>query len=602
MAQLFYDSTKPFPKNLDGTLAKRCDHAGVISNNGKYIIWTEQDSYGTPYNKMAKLIFPEEEIEPINYKTLKKECKTDPWLDMSRPRSKRKLLNKLLKVYSYLGLTYVDATRSVIISNEVDTACWGNTHGNKEFVLINPYIIKYGTVRQIAFVLQHEFMHRALYRGRKHLKDTFLVNVVLDICINALLARNDLNKIEKNATNSCRWLYPKESRENVLALCNSSLKTGEVNKLPSHLQKIWKEIYGDNPSNGKRILPYLKATPEDLYFRLKPHVDQSWHDCLLPICLGGQNPFGHDEETEEGNQSRIIEIPGIGEIILHDAESNDIPSAQDKRLDNDIRKSLLPAKYRRGGKYSNQKTSWWDNVKRDPEDIHNEDLSEYAKRIKTEKMLEDLVGRVTRDYVNDVNQEVIPKILTDEGVTLATIGFCPPNYPFYFNQEGETGKRRCVVFFDLSPSMTNFFAYIAGICKRLEDIMDMVFARNNVKEPGRLAFAGDVKELTEKEIEEMSEGKLKAGCSTSFDSVLKYCNEKIDTADVDCCLIFTDGESSFEETTGREFIDRGKNMYRIYIIEEYDNRDIVESCLDKLPGSSFTLKVPRTDKKITWIK
>lgn len=594
MPQLFHDSAKPFPKSVDGTDAIKCDSRGVTSSNGKYITWTKQDRYGQTYNEIAKLLFPEEEIEPINYKSLKKECKNDPWLDMSRSNSKRKLHNKLLKVYAHLGLSYLDATKTVIISSAVDTACWGNTLTNKEFVLINPFIVKYGSLRQISFILQHEFMHRALYRGRKHLKDEFLTNVVLDICINVLLARNDRGSLDSNSFRACRWLYPPESREDILALCNSSLKDVELSKLPGHLQKLWRELYGDN-CHLKRLLPSLKFTPEDLYFRLKPHIEESWRQEVLSISMGGHNPFGH---ADKDGENKIVNISGIGDIILHDADSNDMPSAKDKRIDSDIRKSLIPPKFRGGSKYCNVRTSWWDQTKRDPEDIHNEDLSEYAKRIKTEKIIEDLVGRVARDYVSDVNQEIVPKILTDEGVMLASIGFCPPDYPFFFNKDGLTGKRRCVVFMDLSPSMDGFFAYIAGICKRLEDIMDMVFARNNTGQPGKLAFAGDVKELTDQEVKDMAEGKLQAGCSTSFDAVLEYCNEKIDTADVDACVIFTDGESSFKEETGQEFIKRGKNMYRVYITNEQDNRETITSSLDSLPGLSFTLRVPKTDAKV----
>lgn len=592
MATLLWDIDKAFPKSHDGTPAVRCKMNGDPASSGRCIKWTE-DHNGNIVTRFAKLLIPEEKIEPINYDVLRESCDgEDPCLDLSNGRRKKKLENKLLRVYAKLGLNYLDAVKSVIVTPVVDTAAWcKHLSSNKEYVLINPYIVRYGKVADIAWVLRHEFMHRALYRGRNNLTNPELRNIVLDICINAILARDETDHLDVYSVKTCQWIYPPESCKNLLALTNCSITQKELAGLSVQHRKMWQEIYEKDRYNRLPNLEYV--TPEDLYFRLKVDFGPEEKKIIQAFCFSGENPFGHSDNPDEN----ILDIPNIGKVIIHDPEIG-IPTERTKRLERDVRKSFIPIKYKNLKRYSNSKTKFWDQTIVDPEDVDNKDLAEYSKKIQTEKMIEDFAGNIAKNYISGTSSDLYPDILTDEGNMLAVIGCCPPKFPFYFNREDWTGRRRIVIFLDLSQSMSTYMAYIAGIAKRLEDIMEITFARNNDGEKGVLAFAGDVRELTEEEFADMGNEKILKGWSTSFDSVVEYCNDKIRTSDVDCILIFSDGKSSLTEENIRKFNSLGKKMYRVYFRPDtYDGKDVTSS-LDELNGESTTLRVPKTDQKI----
>ncbi len=420
----------------------------------------------------------------------------------------------------------------------------------------------------------------------------------MDICINAILARTDKSRINKQFYDLCSWIYPTDSRTTILALCNPSITSEELRKLPVDQRELWKELYANLDSNEKAFLPSIThITPEDLYFRLKPQWDSNSQSVCVAVLDGGLNPFGRQKEKKDGSDNTVTLQKG-GQGTTRDPDSPDIPSSAERRMEAEIKRSLLPKRLRFGGGACNIATDYWEECFRDPEEVDNSDLSEYAKKIHTQKMIEDLAGDMTKALVPGTTHDVYPKMLTEEGTLLACLGMKPPNFPFFLNMEGDQGKKRLVAFFDLSPSMEHFFQYMAYLCGILENDLDMVFARNDDGDAGMLSFAGSIKELTSSEFEDMKKGNLIAGCSTSFDEVVAYCNEKIDTDDVDAVLVFTDGESCLSEENIQEFRAREKNMYRVYMIDEHDEREQVESDLDVLPGESFTLRLPKTDASV----
>jgi hypothetical protein len=304
----------------------------------------------------------------------------------------------------------------------------------------------------------------------------------------------------------------------------------------------------------------------------------------------GMNPFGDTKDE--------VVLPGNRTIILRQ-EANDIGSDVSRRVETAIRKQLVPKRFRHinWGDYCDCRTDFWDKYIIQPEDIYSEDLEEYAKKIHTNKIIEDVAGRVAEDFRDDVVEEPWPEVLTEDGTMMAVLGFRPPAFPFYQNVKGTFGKKRVVVFYDLSPSMTLFFPYMCRMTDYLENNMDMFFARNVVGDPGVIAFAGSIQELTKEQIADMRKGNLECGWSTCYDELVEYCIDKINTAEVDAIICFTDGESGVSAENIERFNQTGKTMYRVYFTEDqkYNKDRIVESDLDLLKGTSFTIRAPRTD-------
>lgn len=612
MSDLKHNINCPFPVSYDGTAAVKCDKWGIPNPKGRWITWQillPNDTF--PSTKIAKLFDPLSKIKALDYAEMRKLVDNEPRFNPKLSKYRAKMQAKITAIYGRLGIAYTDALNSTSPSKEIDTACWGVTHDGKEFILINPYMLMFK--RQWAsYLLQHECMHKAFYRGRENMSDQFLKNVVLDICINRILAATPSGKQSSSWLKFCEWVYPPESKKSVLALCNASLTKKDLNALervnPAYVI-IWKEIYEKekgyiNVGVGKKGKPKKKKiegmlsfkikdlSPDDLYFRLKRQLTKEDLEALKSPLDGGSNPFGQ--------RTKAINAGGGHVIKLRD-EINHTPPEQSNRIENALRKMLVPKRFRgiAWRQFSDCRTEWWDKHLVDPKDIHDEDLDKYVRKIRTNKIMDNVVGRVTEAFKIQVVNQIYPYHLSEDGILLASLGFHPPHFPFYQNLNGPEGKRRVIVMFDLSPSTYYFWPYMAYMTDAFEDYMDITFARNAKGDPGVMTFAGSIKMLSRKELNAMKKGELEVGYSTCFDSVIEYCNEEVKTKDVDTLIIFTDGESDLSDTNADEFNRSGKRAFRIYMnLDDKNNPSRgkpIESSLDKLNGTSYTLLLRRSD-------
>lgn len=611
--QLTHNAKSPWPVSYDGKKAQRCDKSGRNSVRGRYIKWEIQDQ-GQVIVQIAKLVKPKQIIQPIDLDVVKKAVETDPKYNTRLPRAKARIRTRLNKIYGKMGINYIDARNITSVTTKVETACWGTgPKPEDEFILCNPYFFLQRQ-KWAEFLLRHEVMHRAIYRGRKHLANKKLRNVVFDICINRILSVNPNGKQNQSWLEFCQWVYPEESRKTVLALCNASITPEELSYLRNQVNPvyadIWEELYtvepkqiimATNPRNGRLMRQKVgggflnkitSMNPDDLYFRLKKELNQDDEEALSGFGQdAGLNPFGdNDEDT--------ITLPDGTVIILRD-EANDIAGEASKRVEAAVRKHLVPKRFRgiNWSSYQDHRTQWWDNWVKKPEDIYDPDLDKYAKRISTEKIMESVAGRITQSYEDEIKQLPYPEHLTEEGTMLALLGMRPPKWPFLQNLEGHNGRRRLIVFFDISPSMERFFSYVCFMCDTFEEHMDIIFAANEQGDPGVMSFAERVETLSHEQVNDMRQGKFRSGNGTSFDAVVEYCNEQISTNDVDAVVMFTDGESGLSASNARKFNATGKRMYRIYFLEDlkHNRGRKIETDLDRLSGESFTLCVPPTD-------
>ena len=609
---LHHRADAAWPISYDGTVATRSDKWGRPDVKGRYICWEELlPGDSIPRQKIAKLVRHEKKIEPLDTTKMALDLENNPKYDINLRKSKAKMRSRLLSVYNSLGISHLDALNITDITKSVEIACWGS--GEKEYIFINPYMIfqpKYRT----AFILTHECMHRALYRGRDYLKDKELLNVVLDICINRILSATHTGKPSKQWIKFCQWIYPEESKKNVIALCRADLDDNDLlmlNRINPVYAQIWRELYEPekgkitliDKGTGKRRFRQINGmlsfklkdlNPDDLYFRLKSQLSGSDKKAMQGFKQeGGMNPFG------ENNSNSISPQDAPSKKIAARVNAYPIAPAASKRAETGLRKYLVPKRFRgiHWQSYSDCRTEFWDKWFKKPEDLYDEDLDKYIRRIKTQKMIEDVTGKVAHDFVNEVLLQPYPYILTEEGITLSFLGFRPPKFPLFWNYDGLQGKKRLVAFFDLSPSTAYYWPYMSRMCEILENTMDFTFARNEIGDPGVYTFAGSIKELNNEEIKEMKSGKLKVGRSTCFDAMVEYCIKQIDTEDIDAVLCFTDGMSRVSEYNKKEFNNSGKSMYNIYFLkdEPHNHGRIINSDLDDLNGESFTLCVPPTD-------
>lgn len=622
----------PWPMSHDGKKAQKCDRFGNPDLRGRFIFWWEKNltGYGET-KKIARLQYPEREQESLDTAKMKEELATNPRYDLRLPKTRARMRNRITSVYGRLGIQLTDALNITHVTPKVDTACWGT--GNKEdeeFIFINPYLVAQRKTF-LSFVVQHEVMHRALYRGRRHLKDRELLNVVLDACIHRVLASTTTGKPSKAWRRFCEWLYPEESKKTVLAICNASLDENDLRELakvnPEYV-RIWNEFYGvhtsedfeevTNPNTGRQRRKHLtgqyvrtiKSTnPDDLYFRLVRQLNDQDRKAIQAFDIA----MGHAKNGEDGKQGSVTDgmnpfggtgkqINFVGKTIVLRSEGADISPDISRRIEDAIRKSLVPKRFRHGISWRNwcdARTEFWDKWVKKPEDLHDEDLARYARRIKTEKLLDDVSGIIKRRFINDVVMQPYPNVLTEEGVMMAIMGFRPPKWPFFSNYEGTTGRKRIVAFFDVSPSTYCFWPYMVRMIDTFENDFDLVMARNDHGDPGAILFAGSIKELTKHEMQDMRRGAIETGASTSFNEVVEYAVEKIYTDEVDAIVTFTDGESAVSQENIERFNVCGKSMYNVYFVKESPNlRNSgfqMQTDLDKLNGESFTLIVPPSD-------
>jgi len=623
-----FNSTMPLPRSHDGELAVRTTKFGHPSKKGSMIRWTELSATGEVLTRWAKLVKPKEKVPAIDVSEMSRELKSNAKYDIFHSKHRKKMDARISKIYMKMGVSYLAARCITEPSPEVDICSWAIDEQQRERILVNPYILM-GRMPYARAILHREIMHRALARGRSNLGDLHLSRLVYDICANRIIAATPGGAMSKAWVNACCYLYPEESKKTVLALCNSSLDSRDLSILrginPVYAE-MWEKLYSTKDQQVTYLTPKKQIekkkmvknklafdirdmNPDDMYFRLRSQLTEVDRRAMLRLrCDGGLNPFGLDEQKSKKPKSGKGEGEGTpnqrkmpnGSVVDMKTHVDNTPSETSAKAELAMRKSLIPKRLRRGlnwKSYSDCRTDFWEKFVKDPEDINDPQLERYAEKIHTDKVLRNVAGAISEVLENDSVSEPYPQILTEEGTMLAFLGLRPPVWPLYQNQKGMEGKKRIIVFFDLSPSMRNYFSHMMYMCDCFEGKADVVFARNDDGDAGVMTFAGSVRELDDKEIAEMRAGKIKMGASTSFNAMVEYCCEQIRTDDVDAIVTFTDGESGLSPDNVKMFNDSGKRMYNIYMQQDTKANigKVISSSLDRLNGESYTVNVPKTD-------
>ncbi len=601
-------------KGLPDPKAWFSNSRGELKSKGSYLTWPKSGATNTSTDTIkctvpGGMLAAEEcyiakvYVKYIREATFNYENMRAYPVDLNNKLNLRRCERKIGRILQSLGVAYVDRAGLLFTTNDVATTAWYTNFQGKEGIAINPWILLQTNMNYLTRLIKKEVVHRALYRNLSELSNKIILNFTLDVLSMRVIAQTPYEKIDKQTVRLCEKLFnPKVYKQfPLLALCDCSLTPNQVkNNLPGPIADIWCSLY---EYDKRGFLPSLKdIKPSALYFKIKALVDD-----ILIVGLKD----GATLATSLTNYPFNV-IPS-NEINQNTYNDDSVASQFDKKneaMNNAVKDSFKPRKFKNNRGYSNSATAFWDEQIIQKKDFVEDKLKEVAKRWRTEKLLEEIEGKLQQIVGKDETiLKPYPEQLTYDGQVLMALGISSPDcLPLYWNEDDTTSnnRKKVAAFFDLSGSMQHLFPYMVRIVDSIEDECDISFCRNVPDEEGggtargAYGFAGKVKDIDEKELENMKQGKFKAGGGTSYDQVLNHMLDKIKEDNLDVVICFTDGESVLNDPKKvEEFNNSGKKFHRIYMKEYYgDARDVtkVESAFDALNGESFTLCLPPIDR------
>lgn len=631
-----WDISKPLPKQYFP-----CDSFGKHNTHGKYVAWPIQGagpneiSADTIYANVpggtlakekcyiVKVVKPHVREKPFPYKF----ALENP-VNLKDKKIARKLKNKLNTVLTKLGVSYVDRIGVITTQNDVAVTSWFVKNG-KEGVAINPYWVLKKDMHIVNRLIKKEVIHKALFRNLHELTNKPLLNFTLDIISMRIIAQTSFDRLDKQTVRLAEMLInPKVYKKYpLMALLDCSLSNEQAKKLPASIYNIWAQLYKTSASGFLPSLSGIKIS--SIYFQLKPYFDDLTQENFGTNAgfnnegkgreddkFGGNANYPFNiEQTEKGNAGNQ-QGQGNGQVFK---DSNLPPEGdrQTQRVEKNVRESFVPRRFKYARHYNNTLTDFWDTEVVHKKELTDKRLKDFAKKWRTQKLLETVEGKIKQTLQREnVKIDPYPQDLTDDGVMFMALGISGNVFPFFFNHapDEKNNRKKVAAFFDLSPSMTGFFPYMVKMVESLEQECDIVLARNAPDEKdgyvrGAYGFAGNVSEITEEELEDMKKGKIKAGASTCFNSILKHVFSKIKEDNIDIVLCFTDGFSNLDASLIDEFNKTNKLFYRIYFKHYSGTKKLIEddeaekltdmtSDLDNLNGESFTLHLPYADGNI----
>lgn len=524
-------------------------------------------------------------------------------VDMSDKKTARRVEKKLRSVLQSLGVAYINRAGLLQATTDIASASWFVNFQGKEGIAVNPYIVLQSPKGYLTRMVKKQVVHRALYRNLNELSNKLILNFMLDVLSMRVIAETPYGKIDKVTVRMCERLFnPRVYKKfPLLALTDASLTKKQVkNRLPATIADVWLMLY---ETDDKGFLPPISnVKPSTLYFKIKSMID----DIVIEGLKNGAHidssvtnyPFNVQPSNDDNNNGNSY-------------NDNDIASEPDRNnaaLNEATRKSMIPRRFRNRMGYSNSVTNFWDKQIVQKKDFVDDKLKEVAKKWRTEKMLEDMEGKLEQIMGKDeVVLKPYPEELTYDGQLFVSLGISSPDcLPLYWNKDDnkKNNRKKVAAFFDLSPSMTNLFPYMVRLLEGVEENCDVVFSRNLPAEEGggtargAYGFAGSVTTLTEEDLEVMKKGKLKAGSSTCFNAILEHVFTQIEEDEIDIVLCFTDGLSKLTDENVKQFNETGRQFHNIYMTEysgHENDRTKVTSDLDKLNGDSYTLCLPPVD-------
>lgn len=513
-------------------------------------------------------------------------------VDLNDKANNKKINNKINRVMRKLGVAYVDRAGLMFATNDVKISGWFSNYQGKEGLALNPWVILQTSMPKLVRLVKKEVIHRALFRNLLQLSDKTVLNFTLDVLAMRVVATNPYDKLDKITVRLAENLFNPSLYKQwpFLCLTDPSLTAAQVKKhMPPEVAAIWCDLY---ETDNKGFLPSLREIkPSALYFRIKNVMPETGKDAVA---------------SKDFNYPWNITADSIvGDNTFNDTSVSNEFDKKNSALNQAVQQDSKPRRFRNNRNYNNSVTQFWKEEVHKKKDFVDDNLKALSRRIKTQRLIEDIEGKIAEIIGRESSRiQPYPEQLSDEGSMMLALGISDPDtFPFYWNSEESTSNKRKKVsaFFDLSPSMREFYPYMVKITESIEELCGLSMHVQDEDNPGETVrgaytFAGHVKTLYEEELMKMKEGVFQPGASTRFDSVLDEICDKVDAENIDIILIFTDGEGGIQdEEKIKQFNESGKQAFKIYMATQYSkgpSLDHVVSDFDKLNGDSFTLKLP----------
>lgn len=188
-------------------------------------------------------------------------------------KQKKKLEEKLISAIGKLGISWASYSSLIefkdnIRGQKIPIAYWTyNTKSKKEKIVINPDIALKLTIQELSLVIQHEILHKAMYRGIEGADNDDIKQIAMDAAINKILFMST----KKSMIKLCDKFYQGNARYGISCLCNPSTTNDEYDLLKENLKEVFKEIYlcrdGYTCRNAVENLPN-----RELNYKLNKHV------------------------------------------------------------------------------------------------------------------------------------------------------------------------------------------------------------------------------------------------------------------------------------------------------------------------------------------
>jgi hypothetical protein len=602
-------------KGLPHAQAWFCNKFGEFKKNGNFIAWPKggKSSIDTVKccvpggNLAAEEVYIAKVYQPyIREATFDYAKQREFPVDLSDKLNKKRVERKISRILQNLGVAYIDRAKLIFATNNVSTSAWFTDYLGKEGIAINPWILLQTNMQYLTRMVKREVIHRALYRNLSELSNKIILNFTLDVLSMRIIAQTPYEKLDKITVRLAEKLFnPKIYKQfPLLALCDCSLTAKQAaSQLPSQVLQIWDELYKPDSAG---FLPSLKnIKPSALYFKIKSLIDEIVIVGLKEGATMGTSLTNYPFNVIPSNE---VKEPSNQTLTLNDDSVAPEFDKKNNSLNQAVKSSFKPKKFKSNMSYSNSLTEYWNEQIFKKQDFADNRLKEFAKKWRTEKLLEEVEGKLQEILGKDTSKILpYPEELTYDGQIMMALEVSSPEVlPIYWNHDNDeiNKKKKVAAFFDLSSSMQPLLPYMVRIVESVEEQCEMSFVRGDNDAPngtkrGAYGFSSKVIPLSEEDLENMKTGKLKCGVGTSYEQVLQYVHETVIKEDVDIVICFTDGlEGAISDETIAKFNATNKKFYRIYMKQYFgDDKDSIKvtSDLDRLNGESFTLCLPPLD-------
>jgi hypothetical protein len=368
-------------------------------------------------------------------------------------QAKRKLNQLLLR----LGLPFAECARLIRYDPEADTAYWSyNRTTGEEAIGVGPQLVQL-PVPQLEMVLRHEILHRSVYnRLHERLADPELANLVLDICINRMLAEAYPEPMRKMS----EAVYADVPMDSLIQLANVAAPRAE---LRGQVGTLYSEIW-DLPGRAAQ-----STSPARLYYRLLR---------LGRVVIVG-SPWGRPEETGAALPWPDDAMRSAASAVWADLNEH------------------LPVDAGMGRELADYAVV--------PAALETSRLTSFVRRLRVRRVAIAVRQAVMAELEAEVVWRPYPLLPSRAGLVWQLTGLAELTGR-YRNRETRLEGRRLALglYFDVSGSMVAKFPVVAAIARELGELPLKV-----------RAFDTAVREV---DIDRLSDGHVQGGGGTDFDA------------------------------------------------------------------------------------